>query len=232
LGALAKTPLHPQWLVYRHERGFHRRIGALATGVVLDIGAGRQNVRRCLNPECRYLSIDYYDTAVNWYKTLPAIFADAQALPIKSASIDTVLLLDVMEHLPRPQECLGEINRVLKNSGQVILQVPFLYPIHDAPLDFQRWTRFGLERLVARYGFTLRHWGFRGTPIESAMLLMNIAYSKAVLTCLQRKSPLALLGLLLPLVIVCNHLLALLSRWVMAQDSFMPLSYHLTLIKE
>ena len=76
------------------------------------------------------------------------IFADAQSLPFKNKSIDTILLLDVLEHLPRPEECFEEIYRKSKPNGKVIIQVPFLYPIHDAPLDFRRWTQHGLRGLL------------------------------------------------------------------------------------
>lgn len=37
-----------------------------------------------------------------------------------------------------------------------MLQVPFLYPVHDAPLDFQRWTSHGLRQQIAQQGFVLK----------------------------------------------------------------------------
>ena len=57
-------------------------------------------------------------------------------LPIATNSIDSVLFLDVLEHLQNPDQALNEIFRVLKSNGVLILQVPFLYPIHDAAYDY------------------------------------------------------------------------------------------------
>ena len=49
-----------------------------------------------------YIGLDYYQTATQWYKTKPHVYADAQNLPFADNSIDTVLFLDVMEHLQLP----------------------------------------------------------------------------------------------------------------------------------
>ena len=95
-------------------------------------------------------------------------------------SIDTVLLLDVMEHLPFPDRALKEIHRVLKPQGLCILQIPFLYPIHDAPLDFQRWTCYGLKIVITQQGFTLKDLTPRGKPLETTTMLLNIALTKSV----------------------------------------------------
>jgi len=53
---------------------------------------------------------------------------------IADESIDGVLLLDVIEHLSQPDNCLGEIERVLVGGGVFIIAVLFLYSIYDAPL--------------------------------------------------------------------------------------------------
>ena len=61
--------------------------------------------------------------------------------PFTDAQFESVLLLDVLEHLRAPEVCITEIERVLKIRGKLFLKVPFLYPVHDAPFDFHRWTR-------------------------------------------------------------------------------------------
>jgi hypothetical protein len=40
MAPLERTPLHPQWLVFRNSRRILRNIGEKFSGAVLDIGAG------------------------------------------------------------------------------------------------------------------------------------------------------------------------------------------------
>jgi len=156
LSITRKTPFHPQWFAYLHETSFFRSIGEQAQGVILDIGCADQYIKHHIPLNQDYIGLDYYQTATQWYKTKPHIFADAQSLPFADNSIDTVLFLDVMEHLPFPDRALKEIHRVLKPQGQCIIQVPILYPVYDAPLDFQRWTCYGLKILINKQGLTLK----------------------------------------------------------------------------
>ena len=84
------------------------------------------------------------------------------------------------EHLPNPEAAVAEIERVLVMGGVLVVQVPFVYPLHDAPFDFQRWTRYGLTRLLAVNGFELLSEDSFGHPIETAALLGNIALARTV----------------------------------------------------
>ena len=67
---------------------------------------------------------------------------------IADASYDVVLCTSVLEHCIDPKKVLGEIRRILKNDGRLILSVPFIFPIHDAPHDYWRFTKFGLYHLL------------------------------------------------------------------------------------
>ena len=231
LSVLRYYPIHPQWFAYRRSETNCREIGQQSTGTVLDIGCMDQYMQTYLAPEQKYIGLDYYQTALNWYTTRPHVYGDAQALPIASACIDTVLLLDVLEHLPNPEACVGEIARVLKPGGRLILQVPFLYPLHDTPLDFQRWTKYGLSRLVEQHGFQIRELLSSGHPAETAGLLFNIALSKIVLNWLRHKNPALLLGVcILPLILLINGFCALLSL-LGPSDEIMPHSYRMILEK-
>jgi len=226
LAPIKNTPFHPQWLIFRHEKTSSEQIGTLSCGITLDIGAGRQEIREQLPDDVTYVALDYYDTAVNWYETRPNIFGDGQYLPIADNSIDTVLLLDVLEHLPDPQQCIRDIQRVLKPGGCAIIQVPFLYPLHDVPLDFHRWTLFGLRKLAQKNGFSVLSEQVMGSPVETAVLLNNLAFSKIILQWLKHKNPLALLGIMLPIAIFIGNIYA----WMMNQispdcEGFMPQSY-------
>ena len=230
--AIRNTPFHPQWFAMRKENRYLAAIGARVHGQVLDIGCGEQKPRRYMNPDAAYVGLDNYRTATEWYRTRPQIYSNARALPFREASFDWVLLLDVLEHLPAPNQSVGEAFRVLKSGGKLIVQVPFLYPTHDVPLDFHRWTLYGLQELARMTGFTVVEKTPLGTPLECAALLSNLAFSKTVLSWIKRKHPLAITVLLLPVFVLCSNLLA----WILPsrseeEDGFMPYAYRVVLEK-
>jgi SAM-dependent methyltransferase len=79
------------------------------------------------------------------------VIGDAQALGIRDASFDVVLCTEVLEHLPEPQRAIDEMFRVLVPGGQLLLTTRFLFPIHDAPNDYFRFTKYGLRHLLRRF---------------------------------------------------------------------------------
>lgn len=225
--SLKKTPFHPQWLVFKNEEKGLTEIAQHSQGYVLDLGAGTQKIQHFLSPSCQYISLDYYETATKWYGKTPTVFGDAQVLPFKSKSADTILLLDVLEHLPAPESCLKEIFRVLQPGGKLIIQVPFLYPLHDTPYDFQRWTCFGLQKLAKKHQYQIEVQKSINHPLESAAFLSNLALSKTVLRWIRDKNLLSILIILLPFAIFFNNLLAVLLTYASKDDDFMPTAYRM-----
>lgn len=224
---LRRTPIHPQWFSFRDEHHASRRICAQANGIVLDIGCGHKRISKYLPVGCQYVGLDYPETAINWYRSHPEVYGDARALPVGSGTVDTVLLLDVLEHLSNPDACLGEVKRVLKDDGALCLQVPFLYPLHDAPRDFHRWTIHGLEQAVRAHGFAMIASESIGQPLETAALLTNIAASKTAINWLQTKHPASILVLLLPLFVLFSNTMAWLLSAASPRDFIMPRAYRI-----
>jgi len=79
------------------------------------------------------------------------VVGDAQALGIGDGRFDVVLCTEVLEHLPEPQKAIDEMFRVLKPGGELLLTTRFLFPIHDAPHDYFRYTKYGLRHLLRRF---------------------------------------------------------------------------------
>lgn len=69
-----------------------------------------------------------------------------RSLPFRSASFDTVVLTDVLEHVFDHQLAWAEMARVLRPSGRLIVGVPFLYWLHEEPYDYYRPTECALRR--------------------------------------------------------------------------------------
>lgn len=66
-------------------------------------------------------------------------------------TFDCVLCTEVLEHLHTPQRAIDEIHRVLKPGGKLILTTRFIFPLHNIPADYFRFTRYGLEYLLRRF---------------------------------------------------------------------------------
>lgn len=68
------------------------------------------------------------------------VFASIDNLPFEDDQFDTVLCTNVLEHVAEAGNAFIELARCLKPGGHLIISVPFLYPVHEAPYDFYRYT--------------------------------------------------------------------------------------------
>jgi SAM-dependent methyltransferase len=123
----------------------------LLRGRVLNAGAGVRDISALVDGELVNQDIGWPgDEEANLHIRSPL-----HHIPVEADHFDTILCVAVLEHLENPDEVVREFFRVLKPGGHLILEVPFLQPEHKVPTDFQRYTRDGLERLVAHHGFRL-----------------------------------------------------------------------------
>lgn len=85
------------------------------------------------------------------------IIGDAQALCIRDRAFEVVLCTEVLEHLPEPQRAIDEMYRVLEPGGELLLTTRFLFPLHDTPHDYFRFTKYGLRHLLRRFEIVALH---------------------------------------------------------------------------
>jgi ubiquinone/menaquinone biosynthesis C-methylase UbiE len=222
---LGFTPLHPQWLVLRHRYETTAWLKKNAHGKLLDIGCGNGRIRQQLSATVHYIGIDYPTTVALGYRSKPDIFADAAQLPIASSSIDTVVLLDVIEHLSDPDKAIEEAARVLAKNGKCLIHVPFLYPLHDEPHDYQRWTRYGLKQFLNKYSFHIEEICETTHPVETASALLAIALSKGFIDTITHKRILWIFALLVICAIPIINITGWLIAKILSASKFMPFSY-------
>ena len=141
------------WLIH------HRIIGALlrarphAHGVLLDVGCGDKPFARWFRGHVtRYLGTDLPSSRYLG-RGRPEVFARAEQLPFRAGSVDTVLGLSMLDHLPEPARLLQEAHRVLRPGGILLLEFPQMVPLHDEPHDYFRFTRHGAAWLLGHAGF-------------------------------------------------------------------------------
>ena len=119
---------------------------------VLDAGAGEGQYRACF-PRCRYTGVDLAVGDAAWdYGGLDAR-ADLARLPFRDASFAAALNIVVLEHTREPAGVVQELGRVLERGGTLLLVAPQEWGVHQAPHDYFRFTRHGLEWLLAEAGF-------------------------------------------------------------------------------
>jgi SAM-dependent methyltransferase len=76
---------------------------------------------------------------------------DAQQLSFDDESVGTVLMLEILEHLPDPQAAISEAHRVLCDDGLLAVSTPFNYGLHAFPDDYWRFTPSGMHRLLEEF---------------------------------------------------------------------------------
>lgn len=123
-------------------------------GTFLDIGCGimpyRELITKAPSRVTRYIGMDI-ETPI--YKATVDLRWDGSRIPLEDASVDSAMATEVLEHCPDPLVVLKEARRVLKPGGVFFFTVPYIWPLHDAPYDFFRYTPFALEKLLADAGF-------------------------------------------------------------------------------
>lgn len=140
-------------------------------GLTLDVGSGN-------SPYSRYfrnrVGIDVrYGNGVH-------MIADAHALPFRDGSFDLILCTEVLEHLQSPHIAISEFRRVLKQGGLLILTTRFIFPIHDGPHDFYRFTQYGLRYLLSE-GWNIEELAEESDVQDTlAVLIQRICYQTHV----------------------------------------------------
>ena len=100
------------------------------------------------------------------------VVGDARIMPFSDASMDVVLATQVLEHIPDPIAVIGEIRRVLKPGGTLLLSVPSIFPQHGSPGDYWRYMPQGLEWILRDFqSVTVK--GEAGT-VPSIFLVVNV----------------------------------------------------------
>ena len=83
----------------------------------------------------------------------PNILADINNLPFKNNTISNFGCFNVLELLQFPKIAVQEIYRVLNKTGYLVGYVPFLYPIHNQPVDYWRFSNQALYQILSIGGF-------------------------------------------------------------------------------
>ncbi|QRK12684.1 methyltransferase domain-containing protein [Archangium violaceum] len=148
------------WLGQRFREYLGRR--------VLEIGAGIGTITEKIEPGLELLialEVDrfYVDRLKNKFRGKPHVrpylsdvaLADWEAL--KAERLDTIVLSNVLEHIPDDASAVRRFRQILPPGGRVVVLVPALPPlfgsIDEAVGHYRRYTMAGLREVLEGNGF-------------------------------------------------------------------------------
>lgn len=134
---LGRKVISSEYMPRDHVREFLRDVKP--DEIVVELGSGN----RRLTPEI--INVDLFPFAnVDFV-------AEAERTPIRSESVDHVVVDTILEHVPEPHKVVDEIFRILRPGGRVVCLVPFIFPYHAYPRHYFNMSRDGLEFLFRRF---------------------------------------------------------------------------------
>ena len=158
-------------------------------GDVLDIGGKKENKRGDFRPPmCQVSSWKYLNMDDSCD---PDFCCNAASIPVPDASFDLAIMCEVIEHLEKPDEVLRESHRVLKIGGWLIASIPFLFPIHSDPHDYQRWTETKISMELEKAGYRevkIEEMGGVGAVVHDLLLVSMNGVQNRIIRALALRS--------------------------------------------
>jgi ubiquinone/menaquinone biosynthesis C-methylase UbiE len=150
-------------------RAFDDALPNAVPSTVLEIGVGEGEIADRVHaryPDATVVGLDLPDPALaqEWQaRSLRGVFCDAGSVPVRDASIDLVLAIEVLEHLPDPGAALRELARVAR--GDVVVSVPreplwrvlnlargsYIRDLGNTPGHIQHWSAASFRALVQEH---------------------------------------------------------------------------------
>lgn len=179
---LGTSLVHPQSRLIRFQKEAVQEAKKYAKGKLVDIGCGRMPYRKELEPLVDlYIGVDHPEVSKRYISDIkPEVLADAKKLPFKNDSFDIALLIQVLEHVDAPDKVIKEAARVLRPGGVLILSVPFLYPLHDMPYDWGRYTKTALKSFISQADLRLVKMKTQGSFFEFWLQMLNTFLVKRI----------------------------------------------------
>ena len=134
---------------------YARAIPEHGRGKLIDLGCGKIPLFQVYAPHAAEITCTDWRIRLPQSQQLDFVCNLADMLPLGAETFDTIILADVLEHMPNPKDLWHEMNRILAPGGKLLLTAPFYYGIHEAPHDYHRFTEFALRRYASEAGFII-----------------------------------------------------------------------------
>lgn len=127
-----------------------KQVSLLAPGsTVLSIGAGGPvgGMLEAIAKE-RNVKVTTFDIDAD---KGPDIVGDIATYDFSDHSYDFIFMIEVLEHVKECHKVPAQLYDALKEGGTLFLTTPFIFPLHERPYDYFRFTRYGLEYLFSDF---------------------------------------------------------------------------------
>lgn len=124
--------------------------------LVLDLGCGRGDsvdAFRAAEASVRWIGVEVGDSEYETRDDVELRLFDGVRLPFEDGSVDVVFSKQVLEHVERPHELIGDVARVLKPGGAFAGSTSHLEPYHGR--STMNLTPYGLKRVLETSGLGL-----------------------------------------------------------------------------
>ncbi|MBW2973140.1 methyltransferase domain-containing protein [Candidatus Woesearchaeota archaeon] len=180
--------------IYKNKMDFVDENLSVNAGHLLDVGCGEGHYFSLYKKRnLAFKGIDIDPSMLVNLKKYSVTCADVQKLPFNSSAFDTIVCIDVLEHVKKDKKAIAEICRVLKNNGKLIFSVPnkkypFFYdPINrflglfnlHIPIGMWAWghhrlyTEEEIKKLLVDAGFKITKY----EPRSHFLLALSINYT-------------------------------------------------------
>jgi SAM-dependent methyltransferase len=177
-----------------------RELAPAVRGRLLDVGCGSKPYLS-LFAASEYVGLEI-DTPENRISKRADFFYDGTRFPFGDGEFEGMLVSQVLEHVFNPAEFLTEMHRVLRPGGMLLLTVPFVWDEHEQPVDYARYSSFGLRHLLESHGFEVVHMRKSCADARALFQLFNAYLVKTLFTPNVRLNMLLTMLLLFPVNLV------------------------------
>lgn len=127
----------------------------LLTGKMMDFGCGSKPYQSLFTHVSEYIGVDYESASQSHSDEDIDVYYDGSKIPFAENTFDSILSTEVFEHVFNLDVVLNELHRVLKPSGKMLFTCPFVWNLHEIPIDYARYTPFALTYLLEKNGFKI-----------------------------------------------------------------------------
>ena len=136
------------------RRELHRSIAHFIAQVpqgskILNIGSGG-TIKTEIEKNLKHKNITVQSTDIDPDRK-PDFVDDITDTKLQPDGFDYIVCAEVIEHVTKPQVAADNLHRILKPGGRCLVSTPYIFPTHDAPHDYFRYTEFGLRLLFSKF---------------------------------------------------------------------------------
>ncbi|RKY62413.1 MAG: hypothetical protein DRP96_00320 [Candidatus Neomarinimicrobiota bacterium] len=146
--------INPYYFIKKNLIAGLRRNSDYVHGIALDFGCGNRGYKDLFATKVN-VGLDIKKSGHNHSSENIDIYYDGKRIPFRNESFDSIISIEVFEHVFNLEHILDELNRVLKPGGNILISTPFIWEEHEQPFDFARYTGFGMQHLLETHGFSV-----------------------------------------------------------------------------